>query len=265
MSKRKSKKSKNTTLIVFLVITFIIAIALLLYFFLWKENYGEISENMTTGGQGKGYEEKCMDAGNYKCKGNFTCAAKDEQGKGRCKCPENKTHFSELTKDQKQFFNEDECIPKNALDDLGEQEGCEQLFDGTWATNPENDDDAKCVKDTIPNNNFRKFTGIRGSEQQFRFIYNDDGYWKSEFWTGNWEDYSQDSKTAKYDLISIENINTSNQKVFLKSQSSNKKAFLDGEKGIIRIGTDTGNLGLKQMKSRDPISEEERIKNCKWS
>ena len=37
MSKRKSKKSKNTTLIVFFSDNFIIAIALLLYFFLWKE------------------------------------------------------------------------------------------------------------------------------------------------------------------------------------------------------------------------------------
>jgi hypothetical protein len=125
------------------------------------------------------------------------------------------------------------------------------------------------IDDHIPKNGFRQFTGIRGEDQKFRFIYNDDGYWKSEYWTDNWEDYSQDSITAKYDLISIENINTPYQKVFLKSQSSNRKAFLDGEKGIIRMGSETGweknILGLNQMKSSDYIMEEERIINCKWS
>ena len=173
MSKRKSKKSKNTMLIVFLVITFIIAIALLLYFFLWKENYGEIRENMTTGGQGKGYEEKCKD----NCKEYLTCANKDEQGKGICKCKGDKTHISELTderrkmfgrgtecisnfylpinkcksnkthiskltnEEQKQFFKGTECISNADLDiynnDLGTKEGCNSL-DGVW-------DGSKCL------------------------------------------------------------------------------------------------------------------------
>ena len=124
-------------LIVFLVITFIIAIALLLYFFLWKENYGEIRENMTEGGQGKGYEQKCMDADNYRCKENLTCADKNKQGKGTCKCKNNETPFSELTDEQKKFFQGDVCIPKNALKDLGTEDGCKQIFNGVW-------DDSKC-------------------------------------------------------------------------------------------------------------------------
>ena len=200
MSKRKSKKSKNTMLIVFLVITFIIAIALLLYFFLWKENYGEIRENMSEEGEGKGYEQQCMDADNYRCKEKLTCVDKNEQGKGTCKCKNNETHiselsdeqkkffertecisnadldiynndlgtkdgcdfisgvwdgskclppvskicknnethFSKLTDEQKPFFNKGECIPQNALEDLGEQEGCEQIFSGVW-------DGSKCL------------------------------------------------------------------------------------------------------------------------
>lgn len=135
MSKRKNKKSKNTMLIVFLVITFIIAIALLLYFFLWKENYGEIRENMTDGGQGKGYDQQCNT--DKKCKGNLTCTG-IKQGKGTCKCKPGNIHFSELTEEQKPFFKGDVCIPKNDLEDLGEQGGCEEIFNGTW-------DGSKCL------------------------------------------------------------------------------------------------------------------------
>jgi len=140
MSKRKSKKSKNTMLIVFLVITFIIAIALLLYFFLWKENYGEIRENMTEGGQGKGYEKQCMDADNYRCKENLTCADIN-QGKGTCKCKSNETHFSELSDEQKKFFK-DECISNSNLNvynnDLGTKDGCD-FISGVW-------DGKKCLQ-----------------------------------------------------------------------------------------------------------------------
>ena len=84
------------------MITFIIAIALLLYFFLWKENYGEIRENMTEGGQGKGYRESCNK--DNLCKKDLICANKDKQGKGTYQCKSNKTHISELTNDQKQFL-----------------------------------------------------------------------------------------------------------------------------------------------------------------
>ena len=136
MSKRKSKKSKNTTLIVFLVITFIIAIALLLYFLLWKENYGEIRENMTSGGHGKGYGQPCTDADNYRCKDIFTCADK-KQGKGTCKCKDpSDTHFSQLTDEEaKKFFKGKECIPEMDLgiykDNSYYQQGCESIS-GVW-------------------------------------------------------------------------------------------------------------------------------------
>ena len=160
MSKRKSKKSKNTMLIVFLVITFIIAIALLLYFFLWKENYGEIRENMTEGGQGKGYEQQCMDADNYRCKENLTCADK-KQGKGTCKCKNNETHFSELTEEQKKFFKGDVCIPKNALDDLGTKDGCKNLFDGEW-------DGSKCLPPC--KNNETHFSELTEEQKKFFLI-----------------------------------------------------------------------------------------------
>ena len=147
MSKRKSKKSKNTMLIVFLVITFIIAIALLLYFFLWKENYGEIRENMSEEGEGKGYEQQCMDADNYRCKEKLTCVDKNEQGKGTCKCKNNETHISELSDEQKKFFERTECISNADLDiynnDLGTKDGCDfisgvccPLF---WKWNAKND------------------------------------------------------------------------------------------------------------------------------
>lgn len=116
-------------LIVFLVITFIIAIALLLYFFLWKENYGEIRENMTDGGQGKGYDQKCNT--DKKCKGNLTCTD-IKQGKGTCKCKPGNIHFSELTDEQKKFFKGGVCIPKNALEDLSDKDGCEKIFNGVW-------------------------------------------------------------------------------------------------------------------------------------
>lgn len=162
MSKRKSKKSKNTMLIVFLVITFIIAIALLLYFFLWKENYGEIRENMSEKGEGKGYGQKCMDD-NYRCKESLTCSDKNEQGKGTCKCKNNETHFSELTDEEKPFFNEgDECIPKQVLTDLGEQGGCEQIFSGVWDGSKCLPSDSKiCKSDETP------FSQLTDKEKKF--------------------------------------------------------------------------------------------------
>mgnify|MGYP001352317422 CR=1 FL=1 len=37
------------------------------------------------------------------------------------------------------------------------------------------------IDDHIPKNGFRQFTGIRGEDQKFRFIYNDDGSVKDKY------------------------------------------------------------------------------------
>ena len=146
MSKRKSKKSKNTTLIVFLVITFTIAIALLLYFLLRKENFiGELllpsdspdnsSKNMTED-QGKG----CTI--DYDCKGNLKCMDESSfTGKGTCKCGYGTTKYEKLTSlKAKKFFKGMECVSKKDLDSYnkGTQKDCESIG-GVW-------DGSECTK-----------------------------------------------------------------------------------------------------------------------
>ena len=149
MSKRKSKKSKNTMLIVFLVITFIIAIALLLYFFLWKENYGEIRENMTEEGQGKGGNNNGTNMTESQGKGSNDDAKDDDATKSEQQQEESPIEITSPSDDIANTINQTKTknhdIPKlkfhdyfslkdGSYDDGGKVQ-MEKDSDGDWLIN----------------------------------------------------------------------------------------------------------------------------------
>lgn len=98
MSKRKSKKSKNTTLIVFLVITIVLVIALLLYFLLQKRDNFSVKENyQSSKGGNSGDSEDSEDTENTE--------TQTSKGGQQSSCPAN--IFNDAIDNASQRYDED--------------------------------------------------------------------------------------------------------------------------------------------------------------